>query len=646
MGLLALLSGWPFVPAGASQSPGESGRLAQAYHLYSRAQQALLQRDYATALQLLERAAARDPSPSLLMELAHLRYSLNDLERAADLTRRIGETAPDHPGLARLMGDIELSLARGGDDSEKHVELAIENYRRALQIQPGDLDACRPLAQLLYQKGDLEETVELLEGFSRIHSLDPSLALILGKADLGTGRLREAEKALERVIKSSPLNSEAVDTLASLYEHEGRYEEAIDLYAFLLETTSPSAYLRNRLGALYLQVGRYLDAVRELEEGRRLEPDDYLGLFSLAQAYEETGATENALATYAEAVQADPDDVEARFYRARLLELEGYRDEALSVYQEIIERTDRGDPADEQVAAMLQLAHSQIGLIYLGDRDFEAASKAFNEALEVSVDPGPELLLMLGRTSLEGGMNREVEKILSLAEERFPDDLDLQILRGEFFFVEGDPERARAYYGTLIKDTGETAESYTKISEAFLRRKRFGDAESLLENATRKHPSSDELFFARGAANERMGEIEAAERFLTRAIDLNPTNAMALNYLGYMLAERGVKLSDSIRYVERALEIDPRNAAYLDSLGWAQYQSSQFGPAEESLTAALRYDRSDPTIREHLGDLYAATGRFEDAIREWERALSRKPEDPEQLRSKIDAARSSLGERE
>ncbi|MCZ6696459.1 MAG: hypothetical protein O7A63_07970, partial [Acidobacteria bacterium] len=87
---------------------------------------------------------------------------------------------------------------------------------------------------------------------------------------------------------------------------------------------------------------------------------------------------------------------------------------------------------------------------------------------------------------------------------------------------------------------------------------------------------------------------------------------------------------------------DPGNPAYLDSLGWAQYKLAMYEPSEKNLRAAARHARGDPTIREHLGDLYAATGREEQAIREWNHALSRLPENPKRLRIKIREALSTL----
>ncbi len=141
---------------------------------------------------------------------------------------------------------------------------------------------------------------------------------------------------------------------------------------------------------------------------------------------------------------------------------------------------------------------------------------------------------------------------------------------------------------------------------------------------------------------ERQGRLGEAERSLAKAIRINPKNAMALNYLGYMLADRGLKLKESVGYVERAVGLDPKNPSYLDSLGWAQFKLSLYEPAEKNLRDALRYDRTDPTILEHLGDLLMATGRAEEALKAWESALEHGHEEAAKVKDKMERARATL----
>jgi len=101
----------------------------------------------------------------------------------------------------------------------------------------------------------------------------------------------------------------------------------------------------------------------------------------------------------------------------------------------------------------------------------------------------------------------------------------------------------------------------------------------------------------------------------------DPQAAATLNYLGYMNADRGVRLEESLSYIKQALTLEPNNGAYLDSLGWAYFKLGKYDLAEENLNKAAVHMGSDPTVQEHLGDLYQKTGRLKLAAVHWDRAV-------------------------
>ena len=98
-----------------------------------------------------------------------------------------------------------------------------------------------------------------------------------------------------------------------------------------------------------------------------------------------------------------------------------------------------------------------------------------------------------------------------------------------------------------------------------------------------------------------------------------------MNYLGYLLADKGIRLKEAKEYIARALEYDPNNGAYLDSMGWVYYRLGDYEKAREYLEMAIQYiDESDEEnylIYEHLGDVYYKIQMYEDAIRAWQKAL-------------------------
>jgi len=131
----------------------------------------------------------------------------------------------------------------------------------------------------------------------------------------------------------------------------------------------------------------------------------------------------------------------------------------------------------------------------------------------------------------------------------------------------------------------------------------------------------------------------------------DPKNAMALNYLGYMLADRGTRVEEALGYIRRAVALDPQNGAYLDSLGWAYYRLGNYDLAEENLRRASERIGIDPTVQQHLGELYQKTGllklaatHFERALEEWKKTVPAEvdPDDVAKVQKELETTRVRL----
>ncbi len=154
-----------------------------------------------------------------------------------------------------------------------------------------------------------------------------------------------------------------------------------------------------------------------------------------------------------------------------------------------------------------------------------------------------------------------------------------------------------------------------------------------------------------GAMYERQKDYDKAEKTFRQVVDSDPSNASALNYLGYMLADRGVRLEEAQQLIERAMKLDPNNYAYLDSLGWVYYQQNKLPEAEQQLTRSVQLSSKDATIHDHLGDVYFKQGKIKEAIAQWQSSLKEwstgpasevEPEDVAKVQKKLDSARVRL----
>ena len=89
------------------------------------------------------------------------------------------------------------------------------------------------------------------------------------------------------------------------------------------------------------------------------------------------------------------------------------------------------------------------------------------------------------------------------------------------------------------------------------------------------------------------------------------------------MADRGENLDEALGMIKKAVDQEPANGAFLDSLGWAYFKLGKYDLAEDNLIkAAQRAMGADPTVQEHLGDLYQKTGRLKLAASHWERAVA------------------------
>ena len=130
------------------------------------------------------------------------------------------------------------------------------------------------------------------------------------------------------------------------------------------------------------------------------------------------------------------------------------------------------------------------------------------------------------------------------------------------------------------------------------------------------------IYFLRGALAERQKHYEEAEVQFRKVLAIDPNNSMTLNYLGYMQADRGVKLDEALAMIQQAVKQEPQNYAYLDSLGWAYFKLGQYQLSEDNLRRAIEHNASDATVHDHLGDLYEKTGRLKLAVAQWEQSVS------------------------
>jgi tetratricopeptide (TPR) repeat protein len=134
------------------------------------------------------------------------------------------------------------------------------------------------------------------------------------------------------------------------------------------------------------------------------------------------------------------------------------------------------------------------------------------------------------------------------------------------------------------------------------------------------------IYYDRGINHDKLKQFDKSEADFRKALEISKNEPSVLNYLGYSMIDRGEKLDEALGMVKKAVELKPNDGYIVDSLCWAYYKLHDFEQATTYCERAVDLNAGDPTIADHLGDVYWAAGRRLEARFQWQHAKDNKPE--------------------
>ncbi len=363
-------------------------------------------------------------------------------------------------------------------------------------------------------------------------------------------------------------------------------------------------------------------AIASYKKALDLDPDASDIRAELAELYARTNQILQAQVEARRAIEHDPDNRDAN----RVLGL---------IESAMIQQNPPGS-ATQRREAIGHLEHALTGGVsdlavqltiaelYLQNDDTAKAAAAARRFLEER--PGyPRAVMVLVAALDANGRSDDARR--AIGEMQGEDAEDLLALAGSFFdggafrhVVELLGPRVAAAEADDVA-SGAFGQMAAALGMAFLRLGEPKRAIEVIENASRRDAANGRLLFGLAEAYERDGQHDAAERTFRKIIAAEPKHAAALNYLGYMLADRGEKLDEAVGFITRALAIEGDNPSYLDSLGWAYFRLRRFGEALSPLVRAAALLPEISVIQDHLGDLYFEMKRYGEAAAAFGKAL-------------------------
>lgn len=494
-------------------------------------------------------------------------------------------------------------------DQQGDAAKAEEEYRQAAEADPANEGLVVDLAGRLIQHEAFDQAGEVLsrsaarpEASGLVHGW---LALVRVRQSREAEGLASARLAIRKAPKLLLGYQVAVQVL---FKRKDTKEALRLLDQAAREPEVDSVFLADLAGLLggaqLLKDLKPEEAVPRmkavLHRASQLKPEDPAVLRKMAETYRAIGELQRATELLGELIRKLPS--QAPMLRPAL------REELFQLYL----RTGDRKGAAEQLKALLQdnPTNPQLNFLLGGmaaeDKDFKVAEGYLEKAILFNQELEPAYYeLAAVRLSL-----REPERALEIlirARDRFR--------------------------------PGFVMEYYTAMANMAL--KRYEEAVNRLTSAEllAKNSEPDRLtamfYFQVGAAHERAGHLPEAERALNHALELAPDDTETLNYLGYMWADKGIRLDEAKALIERALKQEPKNAAFLDSLAWVLFRQRKYDEALVQMDAAFaNLKEPDATIYDHYGDILAALNRMDEARKAWAKSLELEAND--EVRRKLE----------
>jgi len=620
-------------PASSSAQPSGQPDKAAAYynyslgHLYSEMAAAYGNRGeyFNKAAEAYRAALKADPSATFIAEeLSDLYIQSGRLREAVLDAEDALKQNPNDLNARRLLARIYTHLigdAQSNQIDTDMVKKAVDQYQKITQTDPKDIDSWIMLGRL--QKALMNST-EAMAAYKKAldldaNNLDAMTGLATVYADLGDNKA--AAELLRKVAEKDP-NPRSLTSLAGIYEQLKDYSLAAEMLRRALDQQPGNSELRAALAEDLLFSNQLDDALKLYQEAAAQDPKDVKSLLRISLIYRQKLDFAKAREAADKAKELDPNNLEVQYNDVNLLEAEGKLPDAIKTLKGILDATQKKSYSAAEKSSRANLLET-LGNLQRTNEQYSAAIDAFRQAGDLDTENAARDQAEIVETYREAKDYPKAEAEADAAVKKFPKDRIVSETRASVLSDMGKTDAAVAEIRRPLDKRSER-DTDLALADIYEKNKNFAEMGKVLDHAESLSKNNDEkqnVYFRKGAMYERMKNYTAAEAEFHKVLEINPDNDAALNYFGYMLADRNVRLEEAREMISKAVAHEPNSGAYLDSLGWVYFRLNKLPEAEDKLREALRYMSRDPTVHDHLAEVYFREGKIRDAIAQWQSSL-------------------------
>ena len=653
------------VGQGPGKSPAASvpDRAASYYHyglahLYEEMAVNAGRPDYAThAIEEYKLALNADPDSVLLQNgLADLYFKIGRIREAVTAAQDQVKKNPNDLEAHSLLGRVYLrSLGdMQGAQSNQMLQLAIGEYEKLAQLKPNDVETHLLLGQLYGLNHDSAKAEAEFKAAQKIDSGSEEVVLNMARLYSEQGDTQRAMETLA-AVPVTDRTARIEFALGASYDQLKKPKEAAAAYQRALDQEPDNLDTERGLASALLADNQLEAALKILNQIVAAEPQDAQSQIHISEIERRQGHYEEALGTLKKAKPLAQDSLELSYNEALIYDSLGRYDDATDVLTTILAGSAHADgkyPDAEKSNRAIFL--DRLGIVYREENKTAEAVAAYKQI----TDLGGEYTARGYQGQIDAYRDahqwKEATAVAAESAKALPKERGVQLMYAGQLADTGKVDEGLALAKAQLNGSPEDRDVEVSLAQIYIRLKRWQDAAAQLDKAEATATKPDEklyAYFLRGTYYDRQKLYDQAEAEFRKALAIDPQNPLILNYLGYMFADRGVRLPEALVMIRKAVELDPQNYAYLDSLGWVYFKSGQYALAEENLRKANERGNTDPTVHDHLGEVYEKTGKLKLAVSQWERSMTEyahslpadaDPADVAKVQHKLENARVKL----
>jgi tetratricopeptide (TPR) repeat protein len=460
-----------------------------------------LQNEHDKAGEVLRSVLEREPENEAAVEqFTQLLLDKGKSSQAIALLERIVNRSPT-PGLLDLLGDAYTQM---------HDPVRAEQaFRKAIELEPGEANHRRGLAQALLAQEKYEAALKQFKKLTEIEPDDPDNYVRMAQIYRQLHQLDQAEENVLLAKQRAPGSLEVIYQEAVIYEAQGRFDDAIRVLSEAVAGVKSQpgltpasrhtlAILYEQLGRLYRDVENYSAAIFTFQEMLKLGEDEARrARLLMIDTYRAGRDITRALEESRKTLELYPKDRSVQVTHALLLGEKGDTDEAAKLLRGML----AGSADDREI--YLNLAQ-----VYERSRRYNEAEQAARAAEKLASRPADNEMVwfMLGAVF-------EREKKYDLAENEFRRVLQI------------NPRNAPVlnYYGYMLADLGT----------------RLDEATELVKRALAEEPYNGAYLDSLGWAYFKQNRLAEAEGSLRKAVERNGHDPTIRDHLGDVYFKTG-----------------------------------------------------------------------------------------------------------